>query len=491
MRIKTQFLTLIVFILTASLFGEVQEDCRPHITAIDRDVNRDLLQVPQSFDCTVHWDAVRQQSDGLWISCESPPFDRYQVRCYEGEILLDSVECTLKESKTAVFKSLNPNTEYHFSVMGISASNRVESDFAFVTTGKKLAAMENEIQWWHRLPISGRMPLHLINRERFYDKATEAGKMAFTLIWWFFLAAIFIWTQCLLYLRLGYVFPLTKTLHIGQGYDAIFKKARSKAFMNTLESWKKVIDDANGAVRTKLASSSQLGTRDIETVGAVYWQQTGAKEMQKLIGQMKDYTESRSLEDVRTILIQRFTAEELKEKERPTEAEIEAAREKARARLKAMPKSELRCKGVDYPTGKIFMAGMRNHELNGFHWMKASEEIDRAIENRAASEMEKLRRKSFMDWLWNLGTFAPMVGLFGTATGISSAFGKLESMGSSIQQLEMVQNLAGGIYEALWTTIEGLAVGVMLMLVYYFYQNKLNWIYSKWEDLYVDISEKI
>ena len=55
----------------------------------------------------------------------------------------------------------------------------------------------------------------------------------------------------------------------------------------------------------------------------------------------------------------------------------------------------------------------------------------------------------------------------------------------------MVQNLAGGIYEALWTTIEGLAVGVMLMLVYYFYQNKLNWIYSKWEDLYVDISEKI
>jgi hypothetical protein len=184
MRIKIHFLTLIVFILTAPLFGEAQEDCRPHINAIDRDIKRDLLQVPQSFNCTIHWDVVQQKSDGQWVSCDSPPFDRYQVRCYEGEMLRDSVECRFEEPKTAVFKSLDPNTEYHFSVMGISASNRIESDFAFVTTGKELAAMENQIQWWHRLPISGRTPLHLIHRERFYDKATEAGKVAFTLIWW-------------------------------------------------------------------------------------------------------------------------------------------------------------------------------------------------------------------------------------------------------------------------------------------------------------------
>ena len=482
---------MIVMFLLAPGFGGAQEDCRPHIMAVDRKIRRDLLQVPKSFDCTIHWDVVRQQTDGQWVSCESPPFDGYQIRCYEGEVLLDSMESAPGESKTAVFNALIPDKEYHFSVIGFSSSGRVESDFAFVTTGKQLAAMDNEIQWWHKLPISGRMPLHLINRERFYDKATEAGKVAFTLIWWFFLVAIFIWTQCILYLRLGYVFPLKHLFNIGQGYDSILKKGKSQEFQNILDSWKKLMNEVNEKVRTQLTLSSALGAQEIETAGAIHWQKTGAKEMQKLIGQMRDYTEDRSLEDEKKILIQRFTARELEGKERPSEAEIEAAREKAREQVKKMPRNELRCKGVEYPTGKIFMAGMRNHELNGFHWMKASEEIDRAIENRAASEMEKLRRKSFMDWLWNLGTFAPMVGLFGTATGISSAFGKLESMGSSIQQLEMVQNLAGGIYEALWTTIEGLAVGVLLMLVYYFYQNKLSWIYSKWEELYVDISEKI
>ena len=123
--------------------------------------------------------------------------------------------------------------------------------------------------------------------------------------------------------------------------------------------------------------------------------------------------------------------------------------------------------------------------------MEVSREVDRAIENRASSELEQLRRKSLMDWLWNLGTLAPLIGLFGTATGISHAFAMLTFLRADITQTELVKRLAGGIYEALWTTIEGLAVGITLTLLFYYYQNKLNWIYSKWEELYVYVSEKL
>ena len=43
----------------------------------------------------------------------------------------------------------------------------------------------------------------------------------------------------------------------------------------------------------------------------------------------------------------------------------------------------------------------------------------------------------------------------------------------------------------LWTTIFGLAVSFFLMMLYFYYHNKLNWIYSKWEELYVRVSEKL
>ena len=144
-----------------------------------------------------------------------------------------------------------------------------------------------------------------------------------------------------------------------------------------------------------------------------------------------------------------------------------------------------------FPTVKIIQAGLENHELGGFRWLEVSKEVDRAIENRASSELEQLRRKSLIDWLWNLGTLSPLIGLFGTATGISHAFAQLTMLRSDITQTALVRRLAGGIFEALWTTIEGLFVGIFLMLLYYYYQNKLNWIYSKWEDIYVHVAEKL
>ena len=129
--------------------------------------------------------------------------------------------------------------------------------------------------------------------------------------------------------------------------------------------------------------------------------------------------------------------------------------------------------------------------MGGFRWLEVSQEVDRAIENRASSELEHLRRKCHLDWLWNLGTLAPLVGLFGTATGISFILATLTMIHTRITQNDLINRLANGIFEALWTTIFGLFVGIILMICYYYYQNKLNWIYSKWEEIYVQVTEKL
>jgi biopolymer transport protein ExbB len=105
--------------------------------------------------------------------------------------------------------------------------------------------------------------------------------------------------------------------------------------------------------------------------------------------------------------------------------------------------------------------------------------------------LEVLRRQSAFETIWNLGTIAPLLGLFGTVTGISKSFDDLTLLSDTATQKELIRSLAGGIHEALWTTIEGLIIGIGFMLLYYFFQKKLEWIYSRWEEEYVSVVEKL
>ena len=429
---------MLLWIVSAGTTRLVAQDVyQPHITAIDRQIEKNLIGVPRSFSCSVKWD-VMQEDEGRWIPSAQNPFQAFEVHCYEEESLLHVQKKSVNEPFESRFEDLKPSLSYRFTVMGISdKQDTVYSEFAEVITGHlRATGAVQRIQWYHRIPIlSGRTPLKWIGREKFYDKATEAGKMAFWMIWWFFLGGIIICTQCWRYTRMSHIFPMDYSFGIGHGYDVIYQKYRSKSFQRILDEWKALIALANKKVRDHLAGKQSLGSHEVEGAGAKFWQDYGADAVNDLIKRIEEYE--------------------------------------------------------DYPTAKIFKAGMQNHEINGFHWMKVSEEVDRAIENRASSELDKIRRKSFIDWLWNFGTFAPMIGLFGTATGISSAFGKLERLSTDTEQMQMVQELAGGIYEALWTTIEGLAVGFFLMLMFHFFQSKMNWIYSKWEEICVDLTDKL
>ena len=117
--------------------------------------------------------------------------------------------------------------------------------------------------------------------------------------------------------------------------------------------------------------------------------------------------------------------------------------------------------------------------------------MKRGFEDRASNEIEVLKRKSKIEWFWNYGTLAPLVGLFGTVTGITYAFQQLSQTASNPNFSGTIQNLSNGIFEALWTTIFGLANGIFFVVIYYYYKHKLDWIYSKWEEIYVSITEKL
>lgn len=83
-----------------------------------------------------------------------------------------------------------------------------------------------------------------------------------------------------------------------------------------------------------------------------------------------------------------------------------------------------------------------------------------AIENTGNLEIAQLEKG--VTWLATTAAGAPMLGFLGTVTGMVRAFYNLASAGSSAN----IDVLAGGIYEALVTTVAGLIVGIIALFAY-------------------------
>jgi len=87
-------------------------------------------------------------------------------------------------------------------------------------------------------------------------------------------------------------------------------------------------------------------------------------------------------------------------------------------------------------------------------------DIQSAIENVANLEVSKL--ENGLPFLATIAGGAPMIGFLGTVIGMVEAFFALANAGSSAN----ISVLAGGIYEALVTTVAGLAVGIVALFAY-------------------------
>lgn len=87
-----------------------------------------------------------------------------------------------------------------------------------------------------------------------------------------------------------------------------------------------------------------------------------------------------------------------------------------------------------------------------------------------AAEEENMKLQHKIGWLLLLGNVAPMMGLFGTVVGMVSAFTEIAMSPESPSP----QQLAGGIFTALITTVWGLLVAIPSLTAYFLFKNKVQ-----------------
>lgn len=91
-----------------------------------------------------------------------------------------------------------------------------------------------------------------------------------------------------------------------------------------------------------------------------------------------------------------------------------------------------------------------------------------AMDAQAAEELSRL--ESGMGVISSVGAIAPMLGFFGTVLGMIKAFMQIEILGGGVNP----SRLAGGIWEALVTTAAGLAVGIIFLIIYNSFTDRVN-----------------
>ena len=98
-----------------------------------------------------------------------------------------------------------------------------------------------------------------------------------------------------------------------------------------------------------------------------------------------------------------------------------------------------------------------------------------SIENVGNMEIAKLE-KGF-NWLATTAAGAPMIGFLGTVLGMVKAFFQIASAGNN----SSVSIIAGGIYQALVTTVAGLIVGIVALFAYNYLTSRVNKVMNKLE----------
>ncbi|TWT96839.1 Biopolymer transport protein ExbB [Botrimarina colliarenosi] len=94
--------------------------------------------------------------------------------------------------------------------------------------------------------------------------------------------------------------------------------------------------------------------------------------------------------------------------------------------------------------------------------------VEKAMEDAAEAAASRLLRR--IDYLAVIGNLAPMVGLLGTVVGMLFAFREV----AATQGAATAAELAGGIYEALVTTVGGLLVAIPALGVYAVLRNRVD-----------------
>ena len=118
------------------------------------------------------------------------------------------------------------------------------------------------------------------------------------------------------------------------------------------------------------------------------------------------------------------------------------------------------CEEYRGPVASIMKAGLLKYG-------QPKEDVEKTIENAAVYEMSRLEK--FLVVLATIANVAPLLGFFGTVTGMIKSFDALAEAGLSNPGL-----VASGIKEALFTTAGGLGVAIPVQLMYNFFMSRIN-----------------
>jgi len=135
------------------------------------------------------------------------------------------------------------------------------------------------------------------------------------------------------------------------------------------------------------------------------------------------------------------------------------------------------CVNTRGPIASIFHAGLlRIH--------KGIEYGEKAITDAGSIEMAFLEKGII--WLSTIATVAPMLGFTGTVRGMISAFDRIREMNDISPSV-----VAGGISEALLTTLFGLVVAIIIQIFHNFFVSQIDNLILDMQESSVDFVESL
>ena len=124
------------------------------------------------------------------------------------------------------------------------------------------------------------------------------------------------------------------------------------------------------------------------------------------------------------------------------------------------------CESGDWEAIRLRTAGTRDYAIKVIVTgiLHRDFSMTKAMESAAADQVKRMRR--FMGVLDTMITVAPLLGIFGTVTGIIQSFEALGTTG-----IERPAAVTAGIAQALITTAAGLGIAIPSVILYNFFDS--------------------
>lgn len=135
------------------------------------------------------------------------------------------------------------------------------------------------------------------------------------------------------------------------------------------------------------------------------------------------------------------------------------------------------CEKHQGPFANIIRHGLENFAL-------PREDLKETLSDQGRQEVHQMEKG--LIFLETIGAIAPLLGLLGTVTGILRVFNVISVMG-----VGQATQLAGGISEALITTIAGLFIGIPAVFMYNYFINKAEGLVLEIEKYSVILLNKV